>query len=69
MSGREREPNAWVQKAEHDLAAVRVLATAGSEVPWDVVVFHCQQAAEKYLKALLVANDHDVPKIHDLERL
>lgn len=32
-------------------------------------MFHCQQAAEKYLKALLVLHDHDVPKIHDLERL
>ncbi len=69
MSGREREPSAWVEKAEHDLTAVRTLAAAATDVPWDVVVFHCQQAAEKYLKALLVAHDHDVPRIHDLERL
>src|SRR5687767_11827175 len=69
MSGGDRRPSAWVQKAEHDLTAVRVLAAASTDVPWDIVVFHCQQAAEKYLKALLVAHDHDVPKIHDLERL
>jgi HEPN domain-containing protein len=30
------------------------------------VAFHAQQCAEKYLKALLVARNVDVPKTHDL---
>jgi len=34
-----------------------------------VVCFHCQQAAEKYRKALLEELGLTVPKIHDLERL
>jgi HEPN domain-containing protein len=34
-----------------------------------VVCFHCQQAAEKYLKALLQELGAAVPKIHDLEHL
>jgi len=31
--------------------------------------FHCQQAAEKYLKWFLVYHDIDPPKIHDLAEL
>jgi HEPN domain-containing protein len=33
------------------------------------VCFHCQQTAEKYLKALLEENGLKIPKIHDLEEL
>jgi HEPN domain-containing protein len=33
------------------------------------VCFHCQQCAEKYLKALLVEAQLFVPKIHDLVKL
>jgi HEPN domain-containing protein len=68
MNGRERSASVWAEKAEHDLSAVRTLADA-PDAPWDIVVFHAQQAAEKYLKALLVDHDKVVPKIHDLERL
>jgi HEPN domain-containing protein len=31
-----------------------------------ISVFHCQQCAEKVLKAYLVAHEIDPPKIHDL---
>ena len=34
--------------------------------PTDVVCFHCQQCAEKCLKAFLVWVDRDFPKTHDL---
>src|ERR1022692_3820879 len=68
MGGRERSAQSWAEKAEHDLTACRTL-NASSDAPWDIVVFHAQQAAEKYLKALLVHHDKIVPKIHDLERL
>jgi HEPN domain-containing protein len=33
------------------------------------VCFHCQQCAEKYLKALMEELGLPVPKIHDLPRL
>jgi HEPN domain-containing protein len=33
------------------------------------VCFHCQQSAEKYLKALLEEAGATIPKTHDLERL
>jgi len=32
----------------------------------EIICFHCQQAAEKYLKAFLVYNDQEPPKTHDL---
>jgi HEPN domain-containing protein len=32
----------------------------------EISVFHCQQCAEKALKAYLVAHELDPPKIHDL---
>jgi HEPN domain-containing protein len=41
-----------------------------SEDPFrDVVAFHAQQAAEKYLKALLTRHQIEFPKTHELRRL
>ncbi len=36
------------------------------KIPLDTVCFHCQQAAEKFLKAYLVANGCSYPISHDL---
>lgn len=45
---------AWVRKAESDLKVARdELATL--EPATDAVCFHCQQCAEKYLKAYLIS--------------
>ena len=60
--------SAWVEKAEHDLMAVDLIG-ATSDAPWDIVVFHAQQAAEKFLKALLVSRKQVPPKVHDLTKL
>lgn len=35
----------------------------------DLVCFHCQQAAEKYLKGVLNEQGRPVPRTHDLEGL
>ena len=48
----KRMTREWIRKAEDDFRAAGVLA-AGSEPFHDQVCFHCQQSAEKYLKALL----------------
>lgn len=56
-----------VRKAESDLADVRrTLASVG---PYDTGLFHCQQAVEKYLKALLAVHNVNYPKIHDVSEL
>ena len=39
---------------------------AASQVPYDTVCFHCQQAAEKLLKGFLVARGCEYPITHNL---
>src|ERR1700682_5121453 len=58
----------WVRKAEADVRGAKRLASARPSLN-DLVCFHCQQAAEKYLKAILQEFGLRVPKIHDLEEL
>jgi HEPN domain-containing protein len=58
----------WLLKGDEDRAAIRLLL-AGPGTPWPAVCFHAQQAAEKYLKALLVARQQRVERTHELSRL
>jgi HEPN domain-containing protein len=54
---------AWVKKAEADhLRAVTMARILRND--HDGVCFHCQQAAEKYLKALLQELGLGVPRTH-----
>lgn len=55
----------WLMKAENDLLSADNNLSS-ENTPFDVVCFHCQQAAEKYLKAFLIANDKQYPFSHDL---
>jgi HEPN domain-containing protein len=59
------EVHAWIEKAESDLKAVDLLIAA-EDSPVDVVCFHAQQVAEKYLKAALTGLGIQFPKTHDL---
>ena len=64
----KRTTREWVRKAEADWHGTERLATAPDPFH-DLVGFHCQQAAEKYLKALLEESGQAIPKSHDLEGL
>lgn len=58
----------WIAHAEGDLA----LANAGrghAGVPSALVCFHAQQAAEKAIKAVLIAGSHPFPFTHDIAEL
>ncbi len=58
----------WVRKAEADhLAAAKL--SRGNDPLHDIVCFHCQQCAEKYLKALLEELGLAIPKTHNLVAL
>jgi HEPN domain-containing protein len=59
----------WLYKADNDYSTAEYLAQNMYPVPIEIVCFHCQQAAEKYLKCFLVYNDQEPPKIHDLIEL
>jgi HEPN domain-containing protein len=58
----------WMAKADGDLASARILLF-GEERHLDTGAYHCQQAAEKALKAFLASKDAPLQRIHDLERL
>jgi HEPN domain-containing protein len=56
----------WLNLAQEDLA------TATDMVPrhrWRHVCFHAQQAAEKFIKALLMSRQIEIPRTHDFEKL
>jgi len=53
---------------DEDLQVAEMLLTDASPVLRSAA-FHCQQAAEKMAKAVLVALGAAVPKIHDVEEL
>lgn len=58
----------WLEKARRDLI-VALNELSRSEPLTDVICFHAQQAAEKYLKAYLTWYEIEFPKTHDLEDL
>ena len=60
--------NAWLQKAANDIVtAQRVLEI--EPMILDSACFHCQQAAEKSLKAFLCYKGKDIVKTHDVDFL
>ena len=68
MSEKVPEYLAWVTKAEEDWLCIRNELQA-EQKPWSVICFHAQQAAEKYLKAFLVAHRSRPERTHDLGKL
>ncbi len=58
----------WVAKAEKDFQTAARLVGEGAYFQ-EIVGFHSQQAAEKYLKALLVRRQVEFPRTHDIGKL
>ena len=59
----------WIKKAESDYRMALTLSRNRKETFHDGVCFHCQQSAEKYLKARLEEDGKRVPRTHDLDEL
>jgi HEPN domain-containing protein len=55
----------WIAKANDDFEFARVNLEEDKHF-FSQICFHFHQAAEKYLKAFIVANDLEFKKIHDL---
>lgn len=55
----------WLAKADEDLNVAKLLRSLGTAF-FSTIGFHCQQAAEKYFKALLTWYQIEFPKTHDL---
>ena len=47
-------PSDWVRKAQDDLNVAQHVSGSGPDASQDAVAFHCQQAIEKLMKAVLV---------------
>lgn len=60
------EVKEWLKKAEEDLAGALHLQRRRKQPLPDLVCFHCQQAAEKFLKAFLIYKEVSFAKTHDL---
>jgi HEPN domain-containing protein len=58
----------WVRKAEADYLLAAEIAR-GTKPFHDQLCFHCQQSAEKFLKALCEEAGQSPPKTHDLDYL
>jgi HEPN domain-containing protein len=58
----------WLIKAQEDWDVVQILIKDPNP-PTGSVCFHCQQCAEKLIKAVLTRNSVEFPKTHDIERL
>ncbi|MFN0050224.1 MAG: HEPN domain-containing protein [Cytophagales bacterium] len=58
----------WIFKAEHDFKAINILLINSPELT-DIICMHCQQCAEKYIKAKFIALHRPFPFVHDLLKL
>lgn len=65
MSAHSEQAAALIAAGERDLLALRLLNQTG-RAPHEVIGFHAQQAAEKFIKALLVLNGIVFERTHDL---
>jgi HEPN domain-containing protein len=62
------EARAWLSVASHDARAAEICLAAIDPVV-DVAAYHCQQAAEKLIKGVLVSAGQTFRKTHDLDEL
>ena len=62
----ESDVKEWVCYADMDVLSANHLNEIQYRKPREIICYHCQQAAEKMLKALILAYDGDLQKTHDL---
>ena len=62
----EADVKEWIRFADMDVLSANHLNEITYPKPLEIICYHCQQAAEKMLKALVLANDGELQKTHDL---
>lgn len=55
----------WLKYAENDILTAKTMR-AIENPPMEIVCYHCQQTAEKLLKAFLIRKEEPLSKTHDL---
>ena len=66
-----QEVKQWIEMAELDYGVAKHLYETYYPKPLEIICYHCQQAAEKALKAVIIASGAQggMPKSHDLSFL
>ena len=62
----------WMKFACADINAAQQLFSQQQnprQRPIEIILYHCQQGAEKAIKAFIVQNGHFPPKTHELQEL
>ena len=62
----ELDVKEWVRFADMDVLSAKYLNEIQYPRPLEIICYHCQQASEKMLKALMISFDCAVQKTHDL---
>ncbi|NMF86271.1 HEPN domain-containing protein [Nodosilinea sp. P-1105] len=65
MTAKSNQPDAWFTKAEADLRAAELLLKTANPL-LDIVCYHAQQCAEKYLKGYLILRSVSFKFVHEL---
>lgn len=55
----------WFVFAKKDLESAKFLLNMYPK-PIEIICYHCEQSAEKYLKGYLIRNEHKLERTHDL---
>jgi len=63
-----KEAQEWQKLAVMDLSTAEYLKNM-KPLPIEIICYHCQQSAEKYLKGYLVFYGMAPPRMHDLDEL
>lgn len=61
----------WLPYAKADIELAKISISQKNKTRWTnlLTLWHCQQAIEKLLKAIMVEKGKEIVKIHDLGRL
>lgn len=63
-----KEAQEWQKLAGMDLSTAEYLKNM-NPLPIEIICYHCQQSAEKYLKGYLIFCGMSPPRMHDLDEL
>ena len=66
-----QETKQWLDMADMDLGVAKHLMENYYPKPLEIICYHCQQAAEKAIKAVVISQGtkSGMPKLHDLSFL
>ena len=59
----------WLRFAFMDFDNAKYLFETRHPAPLEIICYHCQQSAEKYLKGVIIAFGEEPEKTHDLSKL